>query len=127
MHFQLARLEVAWEAIAKVWFKPGKPVDESAVHGTMRPKLDDRFIMHEYMGSFGGKPLEGIAIYGYHLDLGKIQCAWIDSFHSGGAIIFSEGNKGDNKLAMPGSYAYLTPETEQHRGWRTEIDILNDD
>lgn len=127
MHFQLARLEGAWEGVAKVWFEPGNPVDESPVSGIMRLILDGRFIMHEYKGSFAGKPLEGIAIYGYHLDLGKIQCAWIDSFHSGGAIIFSEGNKGDDKLAMLGSYAYVTPETEQHWGWRTEIDILNDD
>ena len=28
---------------------------------------------------------------------------------------------------MIGSYAYVTPEIEQHWGWRTEIDIVNDD
>ena len=28
---------------------------------------------------------------------------------------------------MLGSYAYVTPETEQHWGWRTEIEIISDD
>ena len=42
-------------------------------------------------------------------------------------MMFSEGKKGDDKLKMLGSYAYVTPETEQHWGWRTEIEILNDD
>ena len=55
MHFQLARLEVAWEGIAKVWFKPGKPADESAVHGTLRPTLDDRFINALIHGEFWRK------------------------------------------------------------------------
>ena len=127
VHFQLARLEGVWEGTTKVWFEPGDPVDESPVLGNMRLILDGRFIMHGYKGSFGGKPLEGLAIYGYHLELGKIQATWVDSFHNGCAMMFSEGKKCDDKLAMLGSYAYVTPETEQHWGWRTEIDIVNDD
>ena len=80
MHFQLARLEGAWEGTTKVWFEPDKPVDESPVVGNMRLILDGRFIMHGYKGSFGGKPLEGLAIYGYNPELQKIQATWIDSF-----------------------------------------------
>lgn len=127
IHLQLARLEGEWEGTAKVWFEPGDPVDESPVRGNMRLILDGRFIMHGYKGSFGGKPLEGLAIYGCNLETGKIQASWIDSFHTGSAMIFSEGKKGDDKLAMLGSYAYVTPETEQRWGWRTEIDIVQDD
>jgi len=127
VHLQLSRLAGEWEGTTKVWFEPDKVGDESPVHGTMRPILDGRFIMHEYHGSFAGKPLEGIAIYGYHLELGKVQAAWIDSFHNGSAMMFSEGKQGDSQLSMLGSYAYVTPETEQHWGWRTEIEILNDD
>lgn len=128
-HFQLARLEGAWAGTTKVWFEPGKsePDDESPVQGNMRLILDGRFIMHGYKGSLAGKPLEGLAIYGYHLGLGKIQAAWIDSFHNGSAIMFSEGKRGDEKMDMLGSYAYVTPEIEQHWGWRTEIEIIQDD
>lgn len=72
--------------------------------------------MHEYKRSFDGKPLEGVAIYGYHLNLEKSQSAWVDSFHMGSAIIFSEGNKGADGIALLGSYVFVTPETEQHWG-----------
>ena len=85
-HFQLSKLVGEWEGTARTWFEPGTVADESPVRGTMRLILDGRFIMHEYKGSFGGKPLEGMAIYGYHLDLEKFQCAWIDSFHNGAAM-----------------------------------------
>lgn len=126
-HFLLGKLVGEWEGIAKTWFEPGKLGDESPIRGSMRPILDGRFIMHEYKGSLGGRPLEGIAIYGYHLELGKFQSAWIDSFHNGSAIMFSEGKKGDDSFTMLGSYAYVIPEQEQHWGWRTEIELMNDD
>ncbi len=127
VHFQLSRLAGEWVGTTKVWFEPDKIADESPVRGSMRSILDGRFIMHEYKGSFGGKPLEGIAIFGYHLEQEKIQAVWIDSFHNGTALMFSEGKKGDRRLSMLGSYAYITPDMEQHWGWRTEIEMLNDD
>lgn len=126
-HNKLSQLTGEWEGIAKTWFEPDNVADESPVKGTMKLILDGRFILHEYKGSFGGKPLEGIAIFGYHLDLGKFQAAWIDSFHNGSAIMFSEGNKGDDDVKVLGGYAYVTPEMEQHWGWRTEIDVINAD
>ena len=126
-HFQLKRLVGEWEGTTKLWFEPGKLADESPVRGTMQLVLDGRFVLHEYQGSQGGKPLEGIAIYGYHLGLNKFQSAWVDSFHNGSAIMFSEGVKGDDNISMLGSYAYVTPEIEQHWGWRTTIEMISDD
>ncbi len=126
-HFLLAQFVGEWEGVARTWFEPDKIADESPVKGTMRLLLGGKFIMHEYKGSFGGKPQEGLAIYGYHLDLEKFQSAWVDSFHTGTAIIFSAGNKGADSMAVLGSYAYVTPETEQHWGWRTEFEFINKD
>lgn len=125
-HHQLSRLVGEWKGTAKVWFDPAKLEDESPVSGTMRPILDGRFILHEYKGSFGGKPLEGVAIIGYHLDLQRYECAWVDSFHTAGAIIFSEGQKASAHLNVLGKYAYVTPETEQWWGWRTAIEMPSD-
>lgn len=126
-HVLLNKLAGEWEGTARTWFEPDKISDESAISGTMRPILDGKFIMHEYKGSFGGKALEGIAIYGYHLGLEKFQSAWIDSFHNGTAIMFSEGARKNNDFSMLGNYSYVTPEMEQQWGWRTEIEIVNDD
>lgn len=126
-HRQLSKLQGNWQGSMKTWFEPDKVANDAPVTGTMRPIMDGKYIMHEYKSSFGDKPLEGMAIYGYHLDLQKFESAWIDSFHTGTAIMFSEGERGNKDFKMLGSYAYVTPETEQHWGWRTHIDILSDD
>ena len=47
----------------------------------MKAVLDGRFILHEYVGSMGGKPFDGVAIYGFDLATNKFQAAWIDSFY----------------------------------------------
>jgi hypothetical protein len=125
-HNHLSRLEGSWKGTTKTWFDPSKLEDESPITGTMKLILDGRFILHEYTSSFGDKAITGMAIIGYHLELQKFQCAWIDSFHNGSAIMFSEGNKAEQNISVLGSYAYVTPEVEQHWGWRTNIEILND-
>ena len=127
VHFQLSRLVGEWEGTSKTWFEPTVVADESPVRGSMRLVLDGRFILHEYTGSFAGKALEGITIFGYHLGLKKFQSAWIDSFHNDTALMFSEGSRNSEEFKVLGSYAYVTPEAEQHWGWRTELEILSDD
>lgn len=126
-HFQLKRLVGKWKGTARTWFDPNKLEDESPISGTMRLILDGKFIMHEYKGSFKEKSMTGIAIYGYHIELQKFQCAWIDSFHNGTSIMFSEGKRGDKDISVLGSYVYVTPDIEQHWGWRTHIEFISDD
>lgn len=126
-HALLNKLVGEWEGTARTWFEPDTVADESPISGTMKPVLDGRFILHEYKGSFGGKPLEGIALFGYHLELEKFQSAWVDSFHNGTAIMFSDGTRKEDRFSMLGSYTYVGPDAEQKWGWRTEIEIVNDD
>lgn len=111
--------------ITRTWFEADKLADESPMRGTMRVILDGRFIMHDYQGSFQGKPFEGIAIYGYELRSGKFQFAWIDSFHMSTGIMFSEGNNTSKEFSVLGSYGGT--DTEQPWGWRTEIETINED
>ncbi len=125
-HFFLNKLCGQWTGTARTWFDPAKLEDESKIEGTIKPILDGRFALHEYTSSFKGEPITGMAIIGYNLDLQKFQFAWIDSFHNGSAIMFSQGEKGNKDLKVLGSYAYITPETEQHWGWRTEIEMPDD-
>ena len=106
-HAQLNKLVGDWEGIAKTWFEPDKIADESPVRGSMKLILGGRFILHEYKGSFGDKPL--------------------DSYHNGTAILFSDGKRGANDFSMQGNYTYITPEEETTWGWRTAIDIIDDD
>ncbi len=67
-HFLLAKFVGEWDGVAWTWFEPDKIVDESPGQGIMRLMLGRKFIMHEYKGSFGGKPLEGVAILGTTLN-----------------------------------------------------------
>ncbi|HTN47044.1 MAG TPA: DUF1579 domain-containing protein [Flavipsychrobacter sp.] len=125
-HLWLCKLAGKWKGTTKVWFEPEVLGDESPAEGTMRCVLGERFILHEYKGSLQGSPLEGIAIYGFSLTTEKFQSAWVDSFHNGTSIMFSESGKGGD-FSVLGSYAYITPETEQYWGWRTEILMPDDD
>lgn len=122
----LSQLAGSWQGQMKTWFGPDNLVNEATITGTLRPVLEGKYLMHEYKSSFENKPFEGIALYGYDRALKKFQSAWIDSFHTGTAILFSEGERGSNECKMLGSYAYVTPEIEQHWGWRTHIEMVND-
>ncbi|HEY0677895.1 MAG TPA: DUF1579 domain-containing protein [Chitinophagaceae bacterium] len=122
VHSQLSRMAGEWEGITRTFFEEGVVADESPMSGTIKPIMDGRFMLHEYKGSFGGKPFSGIAIYGYHLEHQKFQCAWVDSFHTGTSIFFSESNTTDKLFTVLGSYGEPggTP-----WGWRTEIEMPN--
>lgn len=117
-HSKLKLLEGKLRGTSRVWFEPGKLADESPIEGAMRLVLDGRFLLHEYKTSMGGKPIEGMALYGYHFDRERWEAAWVDSFHSGSAIMFSHGGKPDGFNVL-GSYpAPGGPDW----GWRTELE-----
>jgi hypothetical protein len=125
-HYQLSKLAGEWDGTTKTWFDPNKLEDESPNKGTIRPILDGRYMLYEYKSSMGEKPLAGMAIIGYHLDLNRYQIAWVDSFHTGSAIMFSEGERNNQDMNVLGSYAYVTPDAEQWGGWRTTIEIVSE-
>lgn len=123
-HSWLAKLIGEWEGTTKTWFEPDKLADESPMTGKMSAILGGRFILHEYAGRLMDKPFEGMAIYGFDLATNKFQSSWVDSFHMSTAIMLSEGNPGDRFSAFG---TYFTGEDTPRWGWRTEIDIIDDD
>ena len=124
VHFTLARLTGEWEGMTKTWFEPGVLADESQMTGKMSSVLGGRFILHEYAGELMGKPFEGVAIYGFDLATNKFQSAWVDSFHMSTAMMLSEGEAGNRFTAFG---TYFTGAETPRWGWRTEIDIVDDD
>jgi hypothetical protein len=126
MHALLNRMTGAWKGTTRIWFEPDKLADESPVNATIRSILDGTYLLHEYSGLYQGKPVSGLAIYGYHVDTKRFQSAWVDSFHTGAAIMFSESEKAAPNASMLGSYVYINGEEEQKWGWRTVIDLVND-
>lgn len=124
VHLRLATLAGEWEGTTKTWFEPDVLADESPMTGKMSAILGGRFILHEYAGELTGKPFEGVAIYGFDLATNKFQSAWVDSFHMSTAMMLSEDDVGDKFTAF-GTY-YTGPDTPRW-GWRSEIDIVDND
>jgi hypothetical protein len=124
IHHRLNQLVGEWEGTTRTWFEPGKPADESPWRGTIRPALGGRFVVHEYEGSLQGKPLAGMAIYGYHLDSDRYEMAWVDSFHNGSSILFSKGANEGRGFGVRGSFE---APSGPPWGWRTEIQLPEPD
>lgn len=125
-HHRLAQLVGEWEGTTRTWLEPGQGPDESPWRGTMRLALDGRFVVHEYEGSIQGKPLSGVAMYGYHLDRDRWEMAWIDSFHNGTAVMFSTGGSGEGEGEGDGEGGFKVLGSFEappgpRWGWRTEI------
>ncbi|MFA6467302.1 MAG: DUF1579 domain-containing protein [Bacteroidota bacterium] len=118
-HHFLAQLVGTWEGTTKTFFEPGILADESPWIGTLRPILGGMFILHEYHGSLQGNPLNGTALYGYAVGLHQFQSAWVDSFHNGTVIMYSQGSNHDDRFNVLGSYH--VPDGSPPWGWRTEI------
>lgn len=125
IHFQLSQLEGEWEGTTKTWFEPDQLADESPMHGKIKSVLNGRFLLYEYEGFLAAKPFEGIAIIGYSIDKEKFQFAWIDSFHMGTGIMFSEGRNPGKFFSVLGNYG--GPDMPEPWGWRTEFDLLGED
>ncbi|WNG32926.1 DUF1579 domain-containing protein [Archangium violaceum] len=118
LHHRLGQLVGEWEGVTRTWFEADKLADESPWRGTIRPVLEGRFVVHEYEGTFQGKPLAGMAIYGYHLDPDRFEMAWVDTFHTGTGIMFSKGPNDGRGYGVLGSYE---APSGPPWGWRTDI------
>ena len=128
-HQQLARMAGDWEGTYRLWFEPDMLAAESAQRGSLRAVLGGRFLLHEYTWDFDGRSHAGVALYGYHIDERCWQCAWVDSFHNGSAIMFStaSGPGAEPHFSVLGSYGDGQTPPGPRWGWRTEITQPDDD
>ncbi|BDA77639.1 hypothetical protein LPTSP3_g05690 [Leptospira kobayashii] len=124
IHKELASLAGEWKGRMFTIFEKGKIANEADVSGTMKLVLGGRFILHEYKSSFGDDPIEGIAIYGYHIDRKKFESAWIESFGMGTAIMFSQGTHSDTEISFLGHYE--DPSSDSKWGWKTTIQKIDE-
>jgi hypothetical protein len=123
-HHKLQQFVGEWEGMTRTWLEPDVLTDESPTRGTFRPILGGRFLMHEYEGKVGDDPMVGIAIIGYDLTSQRYQTAWIDSWHMGTGILFSQGPRGEQSGLVPNvSGRYPVNDGSPDWGWRTEYDL----
>lgn len=125
-HSLLQKLIGNWEGQNSLWFEPSKLADSSPVKGSISSILGGRFLQYQYKSFVAEQELEGLAIIGFDLNLERFQISWMDTFHNGTAIMASNSERKSNEINVLGSYIYIAPDAEHQWGWRTIIDLKND-
>ncbi|MNK13386.1 hypothetical protein D3C87_314710 [compost metagenome] len=124
-HLRLLSLVGNWDGRTRTWLEKDVLADESPTTSKIVSLLNKRFIRYEYRGIINGKTHEGLMVWGFDLGNNKCVCSWIDSFHMGTGIMFSEGSETSNGFCVNGQYS--TSEMPEPWGWRTELEIINSD
>ncbi len=115
----------SWEGPCQTWFEPGKLADESIVKGKISPMLNGRFFRHEYEGKMKGKPRHGEETLAFNPMMKRFQSSWVDDFHTGNAIMLSEGDASERGFTVSVKYA-MSPDAPQWT-WKTVYEIIDDD
>ncbi|MEP0815129.1 MAG: DUF1579 family protein [bacterium] len=126
----LAALAGEWRGTTKTFLEPWGRDDESPWSGRISLILDGKFAFHEYDGAIGGKGLSGKALFAYDKARKQWEIAWVDSFHTGGAILFSTGGEwkeGETSSSFSVLGSYPDGQGGPDWGWRTEVRVDSPD
>jgi len=124
-HAQLLKLVGKWKGTSKVWFEVGDPIDQAEIEGDFTSLMDGRFILHQYKTQFQGNDISGMMLLGCFMGTDSYQSAWIDSFHTGSSILFSQSKRNNNDFDALGHYT-AGEQHEQTWGWRTGVKCLGE-
>jgi len=124
-HHFLAQLAGGWSGISKVWTEPDLLTDEAPMIGTIQLILDGRFALFLYQSAIEGEAQHGLFTFGYNTLLDRYEASWVDSFHNNTAIMFCTGSATENGFFVLGSYP--DPNGGPDWGWRTEVELVDDD
>ena len=116
-----------WEGTCRTWLTPdpNKVSDESKLKGKFLAVLDGRCIRHEYESTILKKPRHGEELIAYNSIAKQFQISWIDDFHMGSAILFSEGEATERGFLIKGKFevGVKTPLW----GWNTAYELTDQD
>lgn len=118
-HSQLALLAGAWEGTTTTRFDPSAPAEESRTRAHVQAILGGRFLRIQYTGTVSGAAHAGEMLFAYEKDEQRYSLAWVDSFHTGTALMHSTGDvtAPDGPISVLGSYGA----GGQRWGWRTTL------
>jgi hypothetical protein len=119
-HPPLMALAGSYRGAVTTYLDPSAPPErsEGELHATAL--FGGRWLRLEQLGTVMGKPHAGEMLLGFHEDAAQFEATWVDSFHTGSAMMFSTGPaRADGVVAVTGSYA-AGPE---RWGWRTELHL----
>lgn len=124
-HHFLMQLAGGWSGISRVWFEPDKLAGEAPIVGNIQLILDGRFALFLYQSVIEGEPQHGLFTFGYNTTLNRFETSWVDSFHNNTAIMFCTGQPTETGFSVLGGYP--DPNGGPDWGWRTELDLIDND
>ena len=102
-HQHFKRLVGRWNAEILNYEDPsGKPTKNKGT-SNIRLLLGGRFMQHNFRGSFGGKPFQGIGITGYDNAQRKYVGTWMDNMGTGMMTIEGKYDAKSNTLTEMGT------------------------
>ncbi len=125
IHEQLQRIVGNWSGIARLWFEPDKLANESAIAGSIESITGTSILRYRYSGTILGRTHQGEEWITFNCAASRCEVAWHDDFHMNYGILFSTGSLLPNGYSVRGSYAVGGDQPKW--GWRTDLNILNDD
>lgn len=120
-HQRLARLAGVWKGSARTFIDPAKPPLEAAWEGRMALVLGGRFLRFEYRSELFGSPLAGELLLAFEAGEALWRSSWVDSFHTGTAILVSVGDGGPEAQPVSVRGSYFAAPGHPHWDWRTEL------
>lgn len=119
-HQRLQSLAGSYSGTTRTWLDPDAAPDVSAGELHAQAILGGRWLRLEQLGSVAGTAHAGELLLGYHIDGAEFELCWVDSFHTGSAMMMSSGKpRQDNVISVTGSYAAGS----ERWGWRTELHL----
>ncbi len=118
-HQRLARICGGFRGTAKTFLEPGAAPIEAAWEGRVAAILGGRFVRFAYRSSVGEKPIAGEMVIAFESSEKLWRISWVDSFHTGTAILVSVGAGG---AAIDVRGTYFAAPGHPHWGWRTVVD-----
>jgi hypothetical protein len=123
-HVVLSRFVGHWRGQTQLWFEADKAPERTVTELYAELVLGGRWLRMTYQGVAFAKPHAGEMILGYHEDPREYELAWIDSFHTGSAIMLSHGRaETPGVVNVHGSYLA----GGQRWGWRTRVECPSAD
>jgi len=131
VHARLARMSGRWTGTAKTFADPSNPehAEVAPWEGTIEMLLGGRFLRFAYVSRAMGQPIAGELTIAYEKGDRLFRMSWIDSLHTGGAILVSESKpapEGDGRPTISAIGSYFVGEGQPRWGWRTELDDRTD-
>lgn len=122
-HERMKRWAGTWAGEVRTIIDPGKP-DLAMWRGNVELLFGGRFAELVYAGEVQGRPHQGRLLIAFEKDEAQWRTCWLDTFHTGTAMLVSAGPRTDGAISVKGDYFVAG---HPRWGWRTELDDARED